>query len=116
MIIQMQSAGPINAAEGQVVVNVPWNIATPLGFVNSYLLAQNVTNTIPVPAGNPSIVIIQPASTNAAAYTIKGIAGDTGIVGLNTLPSVLTLSAGLANFFIFLAAQASNQQFTFTWL
>jgi hypothetical protein len=118
MLLQAQTVGPANVLEGNLFVNVPWNIATPAGLVSTASLTPTVNVTISVPGvlpPTPSICIIQPPVTNLQAWTLKGVAGDTGILQLAALPVVLSLGTGFVSFVINLAA-GSNQLFTFTWL
>lgn len=57
-------------------------------------------NTITSPAGGatPVAVTIIPPAGNVQAITLKGIAGDTGILLHPTDPTTLALGAGVASF------------------
>lgn len=66
------------------------NASSP-GSVESYLLSSGA-NTITPPSGAKACTIIPP-SGNTVALTIKGVAGDTGIVIHLTDPTSIALNS-----------------------
>jgi NADPH:quinone reductase-like Zn-dependent oxidoreductase len=70
-------------------------------------------NTILVPAGGstPVAVTIIPPAGNTVTLTLKGIAGDTGILLHLTDPCTISLGASVVNFVLNAAAAVTGIRF-----
>lgn len=99
----LQISGNFPNAIGNINVNVTQLVIAPVGQVLAIALASG-NNVISVPAGTTLVIIVFPPS-NGQTVTLKGVAGDTGILlnknGLNILTpdssvSAFTIVAGAA--------------------
>lgn len=72
-------------------------------------------NTITPPAGaTPKGCTIVPPSTNTATLTLKGVAGDTGVVLHATDPSSLALNSPTATFVLTASAAVTALRLIWT--
>jgi hypothetical protein len=104
-------SGDINAS---VLFNAANNTAAP-GDVDVLTLAAGA-NTVTLPTGGstPKGATIVPPPGNTQAITLKGVAGDTGIVLHKTDPSTITFDTPPANFVLSAAGTVTGLRIIWT--
>lgn len=88
-------AGDINIT---VPVQAAANSASPGQIDLVTLSSGNTTINIPTGGSTPKACIIIPPSGNANTLTLKGVAGDTGILLHKTDPTTIAIDTGVTSF------------------
>lgn len=99
---------------GSKTISATWTDADALSNVHTQTLTQGASNTITVPTGASSVLIV-PATTTVETVTLKGVAGDTGVVISSSEPTFVKFSASPPATFVITLGAGSNRLFEFNY-
>lgn len=102
---------------GSKAITATWTDADALPNVHTQTLTQGASNTITVPTVPTAAkgVLIVPPTTTTETVTLKGIAGDTGIVIASAEPTFLVFSAAPPASFVITLGAGTNRVFEFSY-